>query len=349
MAVKVGAPPYQYVSPSVKIVELIKWCSTPMNNAKPGEEVNIITDTAQDPNIWMALAGAASEKGCHPTISIMEPRPYHQADPTRPVSEAMKVSDINVVCTTKAMIHSRKCHDAWEAGRKMGIKVGFIIMEEVNAEILSTAGSLTWDETLKMHEQGKRIESTFLKAKKIHIFSEFGTDYTTEAAGQSHLVCGVFEERAGAFYGGRHVAWPDGEVGCGQKPDTGQGTIVYDTSVHHPPGLLKEPIKLTVEKGWCTRIEGGAEAQQFKDYISTYCDRNTFRQTEIAMGINPKAVYMGYMRADKKCLGSMHLALGELPEAKCHIDGIMTRGTFILDEGTPNEVVVMDKGEVRIK
>ena len=63
------------------------------------------------------------------------------------------------------------------------------------------------------------------------------------------------------------AAIPAGEFAARPVPGTGEGTVVWDVSCHHPPGFLREPIKLTVRKGWVTDITGGIEAKQLKDYI----------------------------------------------------------------------------------
>ena len=54
------------------------------------------------------------------------------------------------------------------------------------------------------------------------------------------------------------TVFPCGEFGGRPIAGTGNGIVVWDTTVHHLPGL-KESIKLTIEKGVVKKIDGGIE------------------------------------------------------------------------------------------
>mgnify|MGYP007042453137 CR=1 FL=1 len=138
------------------------------------------------------------------------------------------------------------------------------------------------------------------------------------------------------------VAFPAGEMQGGPVAGTGEGTVVWDVSVHHPPGLLKEPIRLTIEKGGVKKIEGGTEAEQLKDFIKKYGNENTYKfDVELSLGWNPKCPFTGNFRTDKKRYGKIHTAMGFSGET-LHIDGV-TRDVSVTIDGQP----FMEKGRIR--
>ena len=137
---------------------------------------------------------------------------------------------------------------------------------------------------------------------------------------------------------------PDGEFGADPIKGTGNGRIVWDTSVHHPTGLLKDPIILTVEKGVVTSIEGGREAGQLRDFIKKYgAGPNNDFDMELSIGFNPQCPLTGVLRTDKKHYGKIHTAIGDLHKGELHIDGVTRDPTITID----NQVVV-EKGIIRI-
>ena len=151
-----------YVSNDMRIIDLYKYCQTPWElNAKPGDQIHIITDTKQDPIVWQALAAAAQAAGGVVTITIMTPTEYHQAEPPASVAAAMLKADINMYATSGAFAH---CHAAKEAS-KAG--VSYILSEEVCVDNLTTGGAtLTPDQYRKLHEFGEKIRQRFPKVTR---------------------------------------------------------------------------------------------------------------------------------------------------------------------------------------
>lgn len=97
-------------------------------------------------------------------------------------------------------------------------------------------------------------------------------------------------------------AFPDGEVGVAPDEGTTEGTVVWDTTVHGID-LLDEPIELTVEDGWVTDIEGGREADEFRETLEAADENAWYCAAEFSIGINPDAEITGRMRTDKKGRG----------------------------------------------
>jgi len=316
-----------YVSNRTRIIELYKYCQTPwVLNAKPGQQIHIITDTRQDPNVWEALAAGAESLGCNVTISIMTPTGYHQAEPPPTVAAAMKKAHINMYATTGAFGHCKAAKEARAEGAL------YILSEEVCVENLTTGGAtLSPDQYRKLDQFGEEVRKRFLDGTDAHVTSEYGTDLTCKIRDPKTGLVKSRESHSGIIHPpGQGSAFPDGECNVKPIPGTGEGIVVWDTSAHYPPGLLKEPIRLTIHKGYVTKIDGGREAQQLADYIEQHGNLHDCAcPTELALGINPKSFFTGIQRTDKKVYGGSHIALDG--GGALHLDGIMRAPTIVLD------------------
>jgi leucyl aminopeptidase (aminopeptidase T) len=326
---------------SAKIVEMIKNARKPIElNAKPGDNVLIVADTDTDPLVWQALAAAAHEFGATPTITLMTPRPAGQYDPPLPVINAMKKAELNLLVPTKSLIHSP---GAMEAGR-VGSKC--VAMEQITPDMLSK-GASTADYN-KMQQVGEKIRQIWTEGKTVHVVSELGTDLTADIKGvHGFYVAGKVNRQPGiTMYA---CAFPDGEAGISPVEGTGEGTVVFDTTIHHV-GLIREPIKVIVKNGLAVNIQGGREARMLRDFIDTFGDDYTYNfPAEISIGINPKARITGVMREDKKLLGAVHIAFGTNIDtggtitSKLHIDGTIRYPTVYVDGK-----VIVDKGKLNL-
>lgn len=124
-------------------------------------------------------------------------------------------------------------------------------------------------------------------------------------------------------------------------------------------GRLQEPVRLTIEDHWVTRVEGGEEAKWFESLMDRYPKGRYF--CEVAIGVHPKApVAEGLLvRAPDTILfrrvGSYHGAVGNwswIPEADSllHWDGGGLTCTFrvgnetIIDSG---RLLTLDDPEIR--
>ena len=305
-------------------------------NCVPNDNVVIITDSAMDPNVWQSIAAASNEYGCETTVMMMaDPREYHGTKPPMSVLEASKHAKICISNTSKEYhtggFYLEPC--------KLGVR--WIVMEQVTADILAS-GACDPEVYREMVKVAPALYDKISKGGLWHITSEAGTDYTVSAREGAARIETPKIVGATWVFGGL-VAFPSGEIGGIPIPGTGEGTVVWDVSVHHPPGLLKQPIKLTIEKGTVTKIEGGIEAQQLREFIQKYGDENTHKfDVELSIGWNPKCPFTGNFRTDKKHYGKIHTAMGPVAGSKLHIDGV-TRDVTI----TINNEPFMERGRIK--
>jgi leucyl aminopeptidase (aminopeptidase T) len=306
-------------------------------NSRPGDSVLVITDSLQHADVWMGIATAGRTFGCEVTVSLMaDPRESHRTPPPKPVIEAMKVADLTISATSKEL-HTNGCfHYATDGGHK------FLIMEEVTPEIL--LGPAVKADYRLMNEVGPKLKEVMDRGGRWHVTSESGTDYTCEARSHTGRWMAAQADRLNNEWGAALAAFPDGEFGADPTRGSGQGRVVWDTSVQHPSGLLREPIILTIHDGLVTRIEGGAEARELSDYIRKYGDgpNNEF-DMELSIGFNPMCPLTGVLRTDKKHYGKIHTAIGDLHKGQLHIDGVTRRPTISIGGET-----IVDEGSIKI-
>jgi 2,5-dihydroxypyridine 5,6-dioxygenase len=318
---------------NTKMIEIIKAVRTPLViNAKPGDKMLIITDTLIEPEIWSALITAADELDIEPSVAIMTPRASHGYDPTTPIMYAAQDPDLKLVIylTSTALAHSTFNEELIKRGKS------FILMEEVTSDMLLQGGPAYADYTA-MGELGAKVADLFTKGKRIRVQSDLGTDLTASIEGRpGRNIAGKINILSPS--GGGGCAFPDGEVHICPLEATGEGVIVFDTTAHSV-GLIREPIRLTVEKGMVTKIEGGIEAEKWRQIFNNYGDPNSYNcPAEIAIGTNPNITITGSMRTDKKLYGASHIGVGDTMiiggtcKAKLRLEGVIKEPVITVDD-----------------
>lgn len=319
-----------------KTVNMLKFAKIPFQlNVHPRENVLIVVDTESDVLAWEALAAAGAAHGAEVSIAMMTPMEAHGYEPPEPIARAMLAADHIMLCTTRAIAHA----DVSKQCQKRGKVIYF--MEEITAAMLSQGATL--EDYREMSKLGERIMGLWTKSKRVRITSAKGTNFTASIEGRQGLYI------AGKAFRDEKLqmcccAFPDGEAVIAPVEGTGEGTVVWDTTVHSV-GLLHEPITLMIREGVVVSIEGGYQAHEFKQILHRQNDPNSYKfPAEIAIGLNPKARITGVLREDKKALGTCHLAVGTnidfggTVRAKVHLDGLIRQPTIIMD----STVVVQD-------
>jgi len=159
------------------------------------------------------------------------------------------------------------------------------------------------------HEQLKN----FLDNKKeLHVQTKLGTDITIGIDGMPRNSANGNYTEPGT--GGN---LPAGEIYMPPNGKKVNGSVVIDASSrnHKHTTLIKKPIKLTIEDGSITQIEGDDEALQLKktlewaEGVAKY-PGSVRRIGEIGIGLNPKAKVIGSTLVDEKALGTAHVGIG---------------------------------------
>lgn len=316
----------------VRLIDLVKVLRKPLQlNAKAGDKVFILTDTKMDPVLWQGLAIAANSLDMEASVGLMTARAAHAMDPVSSLRVAALDPDTALVIylTSTAMAHSRLTDDLIDHKKR------FILMEELTPAMLNPDGPAGADYDA-MSVVGRKIADIFTRGRDIHVTCPNGTDLKASIEGRpGRSITGFPMEMHPGSGGG--CAFPDGEAHICPVEGTGEGTVVFDLTAHSV-GAIKEPLRLTVEKGMVTRIEGGREAETWRQILDTHGDANSYNcPAEIAIGLNPKVTPMGSMRTDKKMYGTSHIgigdtvALGGTCRAKLRLEGVIRKPEITVD------------------
>ena len=210
-----------------------------------------------------------------------------------------------------------------------------MITEEMFFRLLPNS----YEEILALQTDSKKYFELLNNAKHARITSEKGTDIQMEL-GQYKTNCsgGVIEKGSG-FVGGMEIL-PAGQVSRVPNKGSANGVVLIDRSIGaYEYSPLHEVIKLKVEKGLVTNIEGQREAKRLRKFIDDLEDPNLFNLTELGIGINPKCRFTGEAAPaeDTHTRGCVSVALGcdvhlggEV-QAKVHMDSTVWFPTLELD------------------
>lgn len=303
--------------------------------AKPGERVLIVTDTLQKETIPKSIMRELHAIGVEAGMVVMSARKVGDVESPRFVAEALKACDAALLTPVRTITYSRAVRDAREEGVRV---LGVIGLSE---DALLRTVDVNYKE---LRESGTKIARMLKQTSTVTIASPEGTDLKIRLAGREPKVVDGMVTEPG------EIDWlPPGSVYVAVKEGTAEGTYIANGSIQYW-GVLKEPIKLTVENGYVTRIEGGDQAREYEKMLKKLGDPNAYSVGEYGLGLNPAAKITGFMVEDERVLGSTYIGVGQnivhggVTEAKVHIDIITLGSSVKFDDKT-----IIKDGELIVK
>ncbi|WP_333594047.1 aminopeptidase [Anaerospora hongkongensis] len=294
---------------------------------KPGETVLVVTDLPTR-SVGQALWEKAVEAGAEALYMEMVPRKNDGAEPPAAIAAAMLQADVVLGATSRSFSHTQARKAASKKGVRMATLPGItedIMQRTLNAdyERIATVSTL--------------FAGLLSKGSHVHISTPAGTDLTLSIAGRDgHPDTGINHE-AGDFSN-----LPAGEAYVAPVEGTTEGVFVIDGAMAGI-GVLETPIKLTVEKGYVSKIEGGQEGQKLEATLNEY-GKEARNIAELGIGTNDQAILSGRVLEDEKVMGTVHIALGNnvgfggTCQVQLHLDGILLNPTLTID----GQVVIKD-------
>lgn len=316
----------------LEIEKLAQVLQTPLKlNAKAGDKIFIITDTAMEEPVWKGLFQAALDLNMEPVVAMMPPRSVHSENPVASILAGAfdPGNELVIYLTSTALAHAPFNDKMQETGRR------FILMEELTAAMLDPEGPAGADYH-EIDRLGQKVAKHFSEGKTVTVTCPNGTNLTANIIGRpGRSIAGLPIVMHAS--GGGGCAFPDGESHVCPVEGTGNGTVVFDLTAH-TVGAIKEPIRLTIKDGYVTAIEGGAEAAIWRDLLEKYGDPESYNcPAEISIGLNKLVKPMGSMRTDKKMYATSHiglgdtLALGGTCDANMRIEGVISQPCISVD------------------
>lgn len=201
----------------------------------------------------------------------------------------------------------------------------------------------------KLKEEAWKIANAFTEAKTVRITSKQGTDYIEDIDGvYGEALCGFACDPMGTPWEYVPPACP-GIVE--NKKGKSNGKVVFDAYISGI-GVLRELVTVYVEEGKIINIEGGRQAEEFRQLIESFDKSNFNFPVEWGIGTNPNARLIspsGRILIEwERVRGTVHIGMGDFqpypvfhegklvnPEwkpAKYHCDGMIWAPTIYLDD-----------------
>lgn len=307
-----------------------------LGGARSGEKVCIVSDrgTRRLGEIFFSLA---KERGLDAVHYPIEPLKMHGEEPPSAVAEAMVRSALVLGLTERSMAHT----EARQAACLRGVR--YLSLPEYSEELLAHdslradfKGAAAW---------AKPLAEELSNAGEVRVLTERGTDIVLDISGRKSNLCPGFV--SDDFPLGSP---PDIEVNVSPVETASNGVLVVDGSIPYPGfGKLSSPVRLRVEKGCVTAVEGdGNYSRRLEELFSEYGAKARVL-AELGIGLNEKAKLCGIMLVDEGCAGTVHFGfganstMGGLNRVNFHLDCVLYAGEVLIN-GKPRTLKITEEG-----
>jgi len=318
----------------MRLTKLDKACRIAISDcmaAKKKENVLIVTDELTD-EIGKALYLNALDLGHESLYVELKSWETHGQEPPKYVSELMKQFDVVLLPTKKSLTHTKARRDASALGVRVATFPG------ITTDVMIRGLSADYK---KIAALTLRMKKVFEKTDNVKITAPNGTDISLKIGGRTAIASkGLFHKK------GEGGNLPTGETFAAPIEGSANGLFVVDGSMSGIGVIGKQPIKIEVEKGYATKITGGAKAKKLIQMLDEH-GKKARNIAELGIGANDKAKLNGNLLEDEKVLGTVHLALGNnitmggKVNVPIHLDGVITKPTVYF-----NGKIVMKSGKL---
>jgi len=313
-----------------EIFQAAKKIISDIMRVESGESVLITADTTTDIRVGQALASAALNVGAKPSIMTFQASldKAIMIEPTPPVAEAIKATDVWIELDYQ-LFYTR----AWKAAMDAGTRQLTAAAMDVKM-LINTIGRVDYPKMVKL---GQTICDLINASREMRITSPAGTELVMNTGGRVAEQSGAYADRKGisVMLGGQTSLCP--------VEETINGTLVFDGGLFPPAeiGIMKSPVKLTVEKGVVVKIEGGREATIFRKWLESWNDEKMYWIAHVSQGFNPGVPEpTGRIEEDERIFGCVECGMGTQGEglggkgwvAASHTDGMVLNPSIYLNE-----------------
>ena len=274
-------------------MNLLRTCA----NARPGEEVLVVTDSATDPAIAGTIMAAAAQLGIEASSITMTPRALPGDEPPASVVAAMLSADVIICPTSRTLYHTNARTVVCRKGAR------FISMAGATLKVL--ASSAMFADFPKQRRVLVRLVNRLTQARHVRVTNPAGTDLEFNVLGRRGYGVSGMATRPGEATG-----TPDIEAYIAPREEDTNGVLCVDGSTS-VTGIVKQPIKIRIQQGMVRSISGGSDAKRLGRILRESKSRSSFRVAELGIGLNPLARIRGSIIEDEGKLGTAHVALGD--------------------------------------
>lgn len=287
---------------------------------RPSETLLVLADPPLHP---LAYTLARVGRGLAREVLFVEygQRQRNGEEPPEPVPALMQKVDAVLAATSRSITHTKARRDAVAAGARVATMPGItedMLVRTMTADYEAIA------------EKTRYVADLLTRAQVARVVTPAGTDITMPIVGIQAIASTGLIRNPGDWGN-----LPSGEAYLMPEEGKSQGVVVVDGALAGI-GLLREPVRITVENGRAVHVEGGEQAREFARQLDAVgpLGRNV---AELGVGTNPKAKVTGAILEDEKVLGTVHIAFGNnvsmggTVDVPFHVDGILLNPTLWLD------------------
>ncbi len=287
-----------------------------------GKQVLITVDSSADMRVAKATAAAVYNVGGVPTLVSYHTLDEPMQEPPRPVLGASQHADIWYNFSVAYQLYSPAYHAA--------IDKGCIYVELTGMDVdmmVRTIGRVNHE---PMEEMKRWLYRESQKAKTVRLTTQAGTDLRMEIdkSGDS-----FWEEPPDE---GGFPQMLGGQSGFMAYRESYEGILVFDGAIWPPSelGLLRSPVKLTLEGGYIKEFEGGAEALMFERWLASFDHQEVYLMDHACYGFNPGVTNpTGRILEDERVFGCMQFGIGATEYGSpAHTDGVVLNPSVWLDD-----------------
>ena len=302
-------------------MELVKAAYKVVNvlaGVREGESVLVLADSIVDREMLDAVCGVAHTVGGEVVQVIYETRPRVNIEPPKPVAAAMASGDVIIDFVYQYIIHTNAFYNALNSGARICDLTG------MNSDMMiRLIGRIDYE---AMCALGDKLAEIISSTKRLKVYSDRGTRLVMENDPSRPVYHndGKVRQRGELKFLGGQISWAPIEESI-------NGTIVLDGFLWPPSeiGVLKSPVRLTIENGRIVGVEGGLEADVFRRWLSSFDDPKMYYIAHVSFGFNPGARLTGVPLEDERVYGCIEFGFGSqslrfrgrIGTASSHSDG----------------------------
>jgi leucyl aminopeptidase (aminopeptidase T) len=285
-----------------------------------GQQVLVSVDSAGDLRAARATAGAVQAVGGIPTLVSYPTLAEPMRDPPRPLARAALGADVWFDFAVAYQLYSPAYHAALANG------CVYVCLTGMDVDMLvRTIGRVP---TGPLEEMARVLYRMSQAADTIRVTSPTGTDLRMRV-----------DKKGDPFWEadkqGGYAQMLGGQTGPMVHRESFQGVLVFDGAIWPPAeiGILRSPVRLTVERGYVTRIEGEAEALIYDRWLRGFAAPTAMLMDHACYGFNPGVRRpSGRILEDERIFGCMQFGIGATElGSPIHSDGVVLNPSAWLD------------------
>jgi leucyl aminopeptidase (aminopeptidase T) len=287
-----------------------------------GKQVLITADSSSDMRVAKATAAAVYTVGGVPTLISYHTLDEPMMEPPKPVFGAAQHADIWYNFSVAYQLYSPAYHAA--------VEKGCIYVELTGMDVDMMVRTIGRVDYRPMDEMKRWLYQESQKVETVRVTTELGTDLrmTIDKAGDKFWEDPPAEEGFGQMLGG--------QSGFMAYRESYEGVLIFDGTIWPPSeiGLLRTPVKLTLEGGYIKKFEGGVEATTFERWLTDFDHQEAFLMDHACYGFNPGvASPTGRILEDERVFGCMQFGIGAAElGSPAHTDGVVLNPSVWLDD-----------------